>query len=91
MPRNCGACLLVHLIKWGLYRWFAHWWSSYGDLHVHPLAAKKTLAKYKMVGLGRNNNFTTIRLLDYIIYACRATVAGLGPAEIKVCDRRLHR
>ena len=41
---------------------------------------KKHWPKYKMVGLGRNNNFTTIRLLDYIIYACRATVAGLAPA-----------
>ena len=56
---------------------------AYGDLHVHPLAAKKTLAKYKMVGLGRNNNFTTIRLLDYIIYACRATVAGLALLKSK--------
>ena len=29
---------------------------------------KKHWPKYKMVGLGRNNNFTTIRLLDDIIY-----------------------
>ena len=51
-----------------LYRWVARWWSSFGGLRVHPLAAKKTLAKLQMVRLGRNNNFTTIRRLDDIIY-----------------------
>ena len=41
-----------------------------------------------MVGLGHTNNFTTIRLLDDIIYACRVTVSGFAPLNATPYQRK---
>ena len=47
--RNALAIALLSgsCIDGGLDRWFTRWGSSFGDLRVHPLAAKKRWRNYK--------------------------------------------